>query len=157
MRALFAGSFFLLSFQVFAAEGMWVPDQLPEIAGPLKKAGLQLAPSQLADLTGQPVGAVISLGGCTASFVSPDGLVITNHHCATNQIQLNSTPTKNLLETGYNAATQADELSGGPNARVLVTEAITDVSSIIKNKVKPEMNGATRDRAIEATGKLLDR
>ena len=155
MRALLASSFLLLSFQVLAAEGMWVPDQLPEIAEPLKKAGLQLAPSQLADLTGQPVGAVISLGGCTASFVSPDGLVITNHHCATNQIQLNSTPTKNLLEIGYNAATQADELSGGPNARVFVTEAITDVTGVIKNKLNPEMDGATRDKAIEKAGKLL--
>ena len=52
-----------------AAEGMWVPQQLPEIAGPLKKAGLELSPEQLADLTGDPMGAVVSLGGCTASFV----------------------------------------------------------------------------------------
>jgi hypothetical protein len=155
MRVLLGSSFLLLSFNLAAAEGMWVPDQLPEITTPLKKAGLQLDPAQLADLTGQPVGAVISLGGCTASFVSPNGLVITNHHCATNQIQINSTPTKNLLETGYNAATQADELSGGPNARVFVTEAITDVTSTIKSKLTAKMDGATRDRAIEAAGKAL--
>src|SRR5262245_53093336 len=54
-----------------AGEGMWVPQQLPEIAGPLKKAGLKLNPKQLADLTGDPMAAVVSLGGCTASFVSP--------------------------------------------------------------------------------------
>ena len=75
-----------------AGEGMWVPQQLPEIAGPLKKAGLELPPEQLADLTGDPMGAVVSLGGCTASFVSPQGLVVTNHHCAYGAIQLNSTP-----------------------------------------------------------------
>jgi len=155
MRVLLGSSLLLLSFQVAAAEGMWMPDQLPEIAGPLKKAGLQLDVGQLADLTGQPVGAVISLGGCTASFVSPDGLVITNHHCATNQIQLNSTPAKNLLETGYNALKQADELSGGPNARVFVTEAITDVTSTVKAKLTPDMDGASRDKAIEAAGKTL--
>ena len=63
-----------------AGEGMWVPQQLPAIAGPLQKAGLELPPEQLADLTGQPMGAVVSLGGCTASFVSPQGLVVTNHH-----------------------------------------------------------------------------
>src|SRR5690606_12960837 len=51
---------------VHAGEGMWVPQQLPEIAGPLKEAGLRLDPAQLADLTGDPLGAVVSLGGCTA-------------------------------------------------------------------------------------------
>src|SRR3546814_11655849 len=105
-----------------AGEGMWVPQQLPEIAGPLQKAGLQLQPGQLADLTGQPMGAVVSLGGCTASFVSPQGLVVTNHHCAYGSLQLNATPENNLIETGYNDATLADELSGGPNAASYLTE-----------------------------------
>lgn len=82
-----------------AGEGMWVPQQLPEIAGPLKKAGLKLDPEQLANLTGDPMGAVVSLGGCTASFVSPQGLVVTNHHCAYGAIQLNSTPEKNSSMT----------------------------------------------------------
>ncbi len=47
-----------------AGEGMWVPQQLPEIAGPLKKAGLKLSPQQLSNLTGDPMGAVVALGGC---------------------------------------------------------------------------------------------
>ena len=81
----------LASAAATAGEGMWVPQQLPEIAGPLKQAGLKLDPEQLADLTGDPLGAVVSLGGCTAGFVSPQGLVATNHHCAYGAIQLNST------------------------------------------------------------------
>ena len=102
-----------------AGEGMWVPQQLPEISAPLKKAGLKLDPQQLADLTGDPMGAVVSLGGCTASFVSPQGLVVTNHHCAYGAIQLNSTPEKNLMRDGFNAATPADEISRRPErARV---------------------------------------
>ena len=93
---------------------MWVPQQLPEIAGPLKKAGLKLNPKQLANLTGDPMAAVVSLGGCTASFVSPQGLVVTNHHCAYGAIQLNSTPEKNLMKDGFNAATLGEEVSAGP-------------------------------------------
>ena len=112
-----------------AGEGMWVPQQLPQIAGPLKKAGLKLDPKQLANLTGDPMGAVVSLGGCTASFVSPQGLVVTNHHCAYGAIQLNSTAEKNLIRDGFNAPTQADELSAGPNARIFVLDAITDVTA----------------------------
>ncbi|MBN6152463.1 S46 family peptidase [Xanthomonas sp. AmX2] len=111
-----------------AGEGMWVPQQLPDIAGPLQQAGLKLSPQQLADLTGDPMGAVVSLGGCTASFVSPQGLVVTNHHCAYGAIQLNSTPQKNLIRDGFNAASPGAELSAGPNARIYVLDRITDVT-----------------------------
>ena len=47
------------------------------------------------------MGAIVSLGGCTASFVSPDGLIVTNHHCVTGGLQFNSTPQRNLLKDGY--------------------------------------------------------
>ncbi|MFS8136812.1 MAG: S46 family peptidase [Thermomonas sp.] len=124
-----------------ADEGMWVPQQLPQIAGPLKKAGLKLDPKQLADLTGNPMGAVVSLGGCTASFVSPQGLVATNHHCAYGAIQLNSTPEKNLIRDGFNAGTTGNELSAGPNARIYVLDSITDVT----DKAKAAMATAGND------------
>ncbi|MFX7879435.1 S46 family peptidase, partial [Acinetobacter baumannii] len=72
------------------------------------------------------------LGGCTASFVSPQGLVVTNHHCAYGAIQLNSTAQKNLIKDGFNAPTLKDELSAGPNARVFVLDQITDVTTQAK-------------------------
>ncbi len=138
-----------------ADEGMWVPQQLPEIAGPLKKAGLKLDPKQLADLTGDPMGAVVSLGGCTASFVSPQGLVVTNHHCAAGAIQLNSTATNNLLEKGFNASTTADELSAGPNARIYVLDQITDVTDQVKAAVAAADGPLARTRAVEDLDKQL--
>ena len=118
-----------------AAEGMWVPQQLAEISGPLKKAGLKLSPRQLASLTGDPMGAVVALGGCTASFVSPGGLVVTNHHCAYGAIQLNSTASNNLIRQGFNPATPADELSAGPNARIYVLDSIKDVTAQAKEAI----------------------
>jgi Peptidase S46 len=138
-----------------AAEGMWVPQQLPEISGPLKAAGLKLTPKQLSDLTGDPLGAVVSLGGCTASFVSPQGLVTTNHHCAYGAIQLNSTPQKNLIKDGFNAATQAEELSAGPNARVFVLDRIDDVTPQVRQTIMAAPDALARSRARDTIEKRL--
>ncbi|HEY0660416.1 MAG TPA: S46 family peptidase [Lysobacter sp.] len=134
---------------------MWVPQQLPEIAGPLKKAGLKLNPKQLANLTGDPMGAVVSLGGCTASFVSPQGLVVTNHHCAYGAIQLNSTPEKNLIKTGFNAATPQDEVSAGPNARIYALDSIQDVTQRVKDVIAAAPDALGRTRAVETLEKQL--
>ena len=147
----------LLAAQIAqAGEGMWVPQQLPEIAGPLKKAGLKLSPQQISDLTGDPMGAVVALGGCTASFVSPNGLVVTNHHCAYGAIQLNSTAENNLIKNGFNAPTTADEVSAGPNARVFVLDEITDVTKDAQAAIASAGDDALgRTKALEAFEKKL--
>ncbi|MDO5506487.1 MAG: S46 family peptidase [Pseudoxanthomonas suwonensis] len=134
---------------------MWVPQQLPEISDALRKAGLKLDPRQLADLTGDPLGAVVSLGGCTASFVSPQGLVATNHHCAYGAIQLNSTPENNLLVDGFNPANVADEVSAGPNARIFVLEAITDVTADVTAALAAQGDDTARAREWERLSKQL--
>lgn len=121
----------LLPAAAQADEGMWMPSQLPDIAAQLKAAGFQGDPADLADLTRPPMSAVVSLGGCTASFVSSEGLVVTNHHCAYGAIQLNSTPQKNLMADGFNAATRDQEPSAGPSARVLVTTGFDRVTDRI--------------------------
>jgi len=153
--ALFTAVALSLSFAAQANEGMWVPQQLPEIAGPLKQAGLKLDAKQLADLTGQPMGAVVAINGCTASFVSPQGLIATNHHCAYGSIQLNSSPTRNLIRDGFNAAQLSDELTGGPNARVYVMDQISDVTHDVLANVGDDMGGLARQKAIENAQKAI--
>ena len=74
-----------------------MPQQIPDLAPKLKAMGFEGDPAAFADLTGQPMGAIVSLGGCTASFVSPEGLIATNHHCVHGPLQYNSTPQRNLL------------------------------------------------------------
>ena len=71
-------------------------------------------PQAFADLTGQPMGAIVSLGGCSASFVSPDGLIVTNHHCVQGALQFNSTPQRNLWRTATWRRRGTEELSARP-------------------------------------------
>jgi hypothetical protein len=154
-------SFSLLAVALAAAtaahanEGMWMPKQLPQIAKDLKAGGLALDPNKLRELTDFPMGAVVSLGGCTASFVSPQGLVVTNHHCAYGSIQYNSKPDRDLLKNGFYAATLADELPAAPGSRILVTVDMKDVSAEVLNDKTRALTGKARTDAIEATEKQL--
>jgi hypothetical protein len=135
-----------------ADEGMWMPSQLPEIAAQLEAAGFEGRPEELADLTRAPMNAVVSLGGCTASFVSPDGLVLTNHHCAYGAIQLNSTAQRNLMADGFNAGSRERELSAGPAARVFVTVAFDRITDRVLAGARGKTGRAYFD-AIDAAGK----
>jgi hypothetical protein len=133
-----------------ADQGMWMPQQIPQLAARLKSLGFQGDPKAFADLTGQPMGAVVSLGGCTASFVSPEGLIVTNHHCVTGALQFNSTPQKDLLTNGYLAKTREEELPAGPGSRVFVTTKVTDVTDAITGGLDRSLTDRQRYDAIDA-------
>ena len=137
--------------------GMWMPHQLraPAQAAKLKELGLAIDPADLTDPTSGVLSAVVSLGGCSASFVSPDGLVITNHHCATGALQHNSTPSQNLLVDGWLAKTRAEEKNNGPQARVLVTRAVTEVTSQVMDGVAKLADDRQRFKTIEKRQKEL--
>jgi len=138
-----------------AGEGMWRPEQLPALATELHDLGLEIEPGSLADLTAHPMGAVIWLGGCTASFVSPEGLVATNHHCAYGSIQYSSTPERNLLEEGFLAYERGEELPAAPGSRIYVALEATDVTAQVEAAVPPQAMGAERYGAIERAEKRL--
>jgi hypothetical protein len=138
----------LLSFPMLADEGMWMPQQIPAVGDELKKLGLQLDPKQFADLTGFPMGAIVSIGGCSASFVSPEGLLVTNHHCVYGALQYNSTPQNDLVTNGFLAKTKAQEIQAAPDARVYVTTNIEDVTPQVLAAFPPNATDADRDRLI---------
>jgi hypothetical protein len=132
-----------------ADEGMWMPQQIPDLAPRLKELGFTGDAKIWADLTGFPMNAVISLGGCSASFISPDGLIATNHHCVQGSLQYNSTPEKNLIVDGYLARTREEELSNGPGSRVWVTVSVKEVTDQITGKIDPKLTDRQRYDVIE--------
>ncbi len=135
--------------------GMWVPSQLADHGETLKNAGLELDPKTLTDPTAPPLGAVVSLGGCSASFVSPDGLIVTNHHCVTRILQFNSTPEKNLANDGYIAKTRADEKWAGPTNRVFVTQSFKDVTTDMRAGLDTLPNDRARFDKLEERQKSV--
>src|SRR5690606_10618777 len=110
-------------------EGMFPLSELNR-AG-LKQAGLKITEKDIYN-PGQIslVDALVRVGGCTGSFVSPNGLVITNHHCAFSAVQLASTPEHNYLENGFAASSHEQEIEA-QGLTIRITESYEDVSDKI--------------------------
>lgn len=155
MKRLLIAASAVAALAVQADEGMWQPHQMPQIAAQLKAKGLELDPNSLSSLDKFPMNAVISLGGCTASFVSPKGLVVTNHHCAYGSIQFNSTPEANYLQDGFLAKNFSEELPAAPGSRVYITESVTNVTDKVVGSVSDKADGASRYQQIEDNRKAL--
>ena len=114
-------------------EGMYMPDKIATIRD-LKKRGLKLKPEEIYNPAGGGLtDAIIRLSiGCTAEFVSPEGLILTNHHCAFDALVSASTPEKDLVENGF----KADNRSGEINAKgysIYITERSEDVTAKVNS------------------------
>ncbi|AKU20294.1 S46 family peptidase [Massilia sp. MB5] len=137
-----------------ADEGQWQPHQLPQLKSELKRIGIAIPAEKLADLSKHPMSAIVSLDGCSASFVSPEGLVVTNHHCAYGAIQRNSTAEKNYISNGFLAKTRAEELPAGPNSLVYVTDKVENVTERVL-KGLDKLTGRARHEAVQDSIKKL--
>ena len=139
-----------------ADEGMWLLDQIPQVAGAMKAMGLQLSPKQIWDPetnTGL-ASATPWLGGCSCSFVSSEGLIITNHHCAFGALQINSTPEHDYIADGFLSAARAQELEA-KGSRVTVFKGYQDVTAKVLAALAPDMTPTARTKAIELAEKTL--
>jgi hypothetical protein len=138
-----------------ADEGQWQPHQLPQLKSELKRIGITIPAEKLADLSKHPMSAMVSLGGCSASFVSPDGLIVTNHHCAYGAVQRNATPEHNYIVNGYLAKTRDAELPGGPSTLVYVTEKVENVTDRVLKGLSANLSGKERHEQVENRIKAL--
>ncbi|MGN3973002.1 S46 family peptidase [Tsuneonella sp. SYSU-LHT278] len=110
-----------------ADEGMWTLDAFP---AERMKADYGWAPDQ-AWLDKVRGGAVRLTGGCSASFVSPEGLILTNHHCISACLADNSTAAKDYLNDGFVSSRRDDELKC-PGQQAEVVTSIADVTDRVK-------------------------
>lgn len=145
----------ILSNLTYAAEGMWMPQQILDITQQVNAEGLKLNTTTLTQLTGFPMGAIVYLGSCSGSFVSPQGLVITNHHCVYASLAYNATPKHDLLTHGFLAKNLTEELPAVPGSRIFVTKQVSNVSEKIINANVAQLSGKNRSDAIEINQKKL--
>jgi hypothetical protein len=116
-----------------ADEGQWLPQQVLAMDwDALRARGMRLSRDEFWNPErGGVLSAAVQIGGCSASFCSSDGLVVTNHHCGFGAINSLSTPARNFLRDGFVAATRSDELPA-PGMVVSVVRRIEDVTAAIK-------------------------
>ncbi len=138
-----------------ADEGMWMPTQLPDLAKPLKAAGFKGNPGDLANVTAPPLSAVVRAGGGTGSFVSDDGLLLTNHHVAMGVIQYNTSPEHNLINDGFIATGRSDERAANPDFRVLVTVGFDKVTDEVLRDARGKTGRAYFDAVDRASKQLV--
>ena len=139
------------------AEGKWTPQQVLQ-QGPawVKQQGFSLPLSKLWDEKAQGglLANAVQLPGCSGSFVSKDGLLITNHHCIVSILQEHSTPEHNLTKDGFLAKTQADEKQSKAY-RVLVPRRFLDVTKDVLDDMPNNPDDLACYKSVEATGKKL--
>lgn len=110
-------------------EGMYPLSEIHKID--LVKAGLKIDPLEVYNPNGiSLIDALVKVGGCTGSFVSEDGLILTNHHCAFGAVNRASTTEHNYLENGFLANTKEEEIPA-VGYTVRITESYEDVSDQI--------------------------
>jgi hypothetical protein len=150
-------SLIILVTPVIAEEGMWPLYMLDKLHwDSLSAMGLQLKPSEIFNSEGTGVANAVVQVGATGSFVSPNGLLLTNHHVAFGAIQEQSTLQQNFVRDGFYAATIAEELPA-LGYKASVTVSIEDVTKTILGATKAKMTDFERYQAIDLATKQLIR
>jgi hypothetical protein len=151
LSAAVAAATLCAAASAFADEGMWTFDNFPS-AAVKAKYGVDIDQAWLDNVRG---ASVRLSSGCSASIVSKEGVVLTNHHCVRDCAQNLSTAQVDYVKAGFTAATREDEkLCPGMQAEVLsnITDVTSRVSSAARGKTGQEFVKA-RDAEIAAVEK----
>ncbi len=152
-KTILASALLLAATGAYADEGMHPMSELGRLD--LKAAGLELTADEIYNPDGVAlVDGIVKLGGCTGSFVSDRGLILTNHHCAFRAIRDASTTEHDHLAKGFSAVSLGDE-APALGYTVRITESYRDVSREVLSVLTDDMDPVARTKALEKAKKQL--
>lgn len=156
--------------------GMWLPSQIPQLEDQLRDLGLEIDPRELADPTSNTLNAIVSLDGCSGSFVSDNGLIITNHHCVESYLSFMTEEDKKALKQQNEARAEeglppieaaidymrdgydyrkGGERFTGPESRVFITFEQSDVTERMKQGLEEIEDPLERYQELEKREKAI--
>ncbi len=140
-------SAFMAIFTASADEGMWLPSLISQRIADMQEKGFRLSAEDIYSVNQASLkDAVVLFGrGCTGELISPEGLLLTNHHCGYGQIQKHSSVEHDYLKDGFWAMSRAEELPN-PGLSVSFLERMEDVTDIILKGYEP---GMSEDQRVE--------
>ncbi len=148
----------LLPTNAHADEGMWMLSTMgKKDAKLLQQLGLRMPINKIYSVQHPALSnAVVSFGGfCSGVIISPEGLLLTNHHCGFGAIQQQSTVENDYLEDGYVAKTKADEIPcPGLYARFMLVQK--DVTKRMLSSVTPTMFEERRIALLDSTKQVIE-
>ena len=134
-----------------ADEGMWLPSLISQRIVDMQEKGFRLDADDIYSINQASLkDAVVLFGrGCTGELISPEGLLLTNHHCGYGQIQQHSSVEHDYLKDGFWAMNRSEEL---PNKGLTVSflERMDDVTAQVLSGYTPDM---TEDQRVELVKK----
>jgi hypothetical protein len=158
-RLISAVLLFVLSFNVRADEGMWLPVLLEQLnITDMKARGFMLNAEDIYSVNKTSMKDAVCLfgGGCTAELISNRGLLLTNHHCGFGAIQYHSSVQHDYLTDGFWAMNQKEELHT-PGVTATFILSMRDVTNEVLADVTSTMDEAKRNEAIGKAIKNLEK
>ncbi len=146
-----------LNLSTKADEGMWIPLLINKNIEEMQEMGLKLTAQDIYDVNHSSIkdAIVIFGGGCTGEIISPEGLLLTNHHCGYGSIQKVSTPEANYLDDGFWAMNKNEEIPI-EGLRVQFLDHMKDVTRKVLDGTTPEMSEDERNEIIRKNSKAIE-
>ena len=146
----------LMTMAAKADEGMWLPSLISQRIADMQQKGCHLSAEDIYNINEASLkDAVVLFGrGCTGELISPEGLLLTNHHCGYGYIQKHSSVEHDYLKDGFWAMTRNEEL---PNKGLSVSflERMEDVTDIILKGYDSSMSEEQRRKIVSANSSDL--